>query len=226
MKNIKILIVEDEVIVSMDIKKTVEKLGYYVSDVVHNYTDAIQSIKTTESNMILMDINLKNSKDGIQTVIDIQKIKKIPVIYLTAYSDNKTIQRAVETNPVGYLQKPFKREDLNSTIVLGLYKSNANTKVSIDKTLKDIGHNYYYCQKYENLYYKDQLVKISVKEKILLKILIQAEGKLVAFKELEYSIWDGPVSESSLRTLVYRLRHKLEHKVIETIPSFGVRLKS
>ncbi len=69
-----------------------------------------------------MDINLKNSKDGIETAKEIQKIENIPIIYLTAYSDENTIERAIKTNPISYLLKPFKREELKSTILLGLYK--------------------------------------------------------------------------------------------------------
>ena len=77
----KILIVEDESIVALDIKSAVLRLGFQVSDTVTNYFDAITSVKANEPDIVLMDINLKNSKDGIETATDIKRIKNIPIVY-------------------------------------------------------------------------------------------------------------------------------------------------
>jgi len=88
-----------------------------------------------------------------------------------------------------------------------------------------LGFGYYYDLKKENLYFKKLPIKLSVKEKLLLTTLAKADGQLVSLEKLEYILWQGnPVSESSLRTTVYRLRNKLEHKIIETVPSFGIKL--
>ncbi len=172
-----------------------------------------------------MDINLGNSKDGIETVKDIQKIENIPIIYLTAYSDENTIKRAIETNPISYLLKPFKREELKTAILLGLFKLHKSNQVNIDNKCKSIGFNYYYDVENEILYYKTIPVKLSINEKRLLTILVEAKGAIVSFRELEYLIWpDAPVSDSALRTLIYRLRVKLEYKIIESIPSLGCKL--
>lgn len=118
----KVLIVEDEIIVAIDIKNTLKKIGLEVIDFVTNYDDALLSVKINSPDLILMDINLKNSKDGIETAIAIQKIKDIPLIYLTAFSDDVTINRAIETNPMHYMLKPFKTEELKSTIRLSIFK--------------------------------------------------------------------------------------------------------
>lgn len=144
------MIVEDEAIVSMEIKRVIERIGYEVSAVVTNYKDAIQSVKRNKPDLILMDINLNSYKDGIETVQEIKMTHDIPVIYLTADSDSKTIERAIQTDPVGYLQKPFKREDLNSTIALGLYKNKVDKNhIVVDNRLTDIGAGYYYDVEYE-----------------------------------------------------------------------------
>lgn len=222
---IKILVVEDETIVSLDIKKALEQLNFKVTNCVTNEKDTLASIKKEIPDIILMDIYLENSKDGILIVEKIQKIKNIPIIYLTAYSDENTINRALETNPVGYLLKPFKREELKSTILLAFYKINKSNITNINNNCKVLGFNYYYDLKNQILFYKNIPIKLSLKEKYLLTILVEAKGSIVSFMEIEYLIWpDGTVSNSALRTLIYRLRSKLEYKLIETIPSIGCKL--
>ncbi len=221
----KILIVEDETIVALDIKSAVKKLGFDVTATVTNYDDAINSFKNNEPDIILMDINLKDSKDGVKTAHDIQKIKNTPIIYLTAYTDDNIINRAIETNPVGYLTKPFKREELKSTIRLGLYKINKSNQPIIGKYCQCLGFNYYYDIKHENLFFQNKPIKLSIREKTLLTILVEAKGAIVPFSILEYNIWPNePMSQSALRTLIYRLRAKLEYKLIETTTSFGCKL--
>ncbi len=221
----KILIIEDETIVALDIKSALEKLGFEVTDSATNYDEALNSVKNCKPDILLTDINLVGSKDGIETVKEIQKIANIPIIYLTAFSDNKTISRAVETNPIGYLLKPFKREELKSTIFLGLYKMNQFSKIEIDKEAISLGFDYYFDLKNEILFYKNMLISLSKKERMLLSILVEANGNIVPFRQLESLIWfDNFISDSTLRTLVYRLRAKLEYKLIETIPTLGCRL--
>ncbi|WP_072682701.1 response regulator [Arcobacter sp. LA11] len=225
MKKNKILVVEDESIVALDIKKALINLDYEVTGCVKNFDETISSIIKNKPDIILMDINLKNSKDGIETVKEIQKIENIPVIYLTAYSDEETITRAIETNPISYLLKPFNRDELKSTILLGLYKINMSNNINTKTKCTYLGFNYYYNLEDEILFFNNIPIKISINEKRLLTILVEAKGAIVSFRELEYYIWpDVAVTNSALRTLLYRLRGKLEYKIIETIPSMGCKL--
>jgi len=227
MTNEKVLIVEDEVIVALDIKKTLQIFGYEVSECVTNFDSALKSIKDNVPSLILMDINLKNSKNGIETVREIQKIKNIPVIYITAYSDEETIKNAAKTNPLGYLLKPFKREELKTIMYLAFHKINSSVKHFDNKGFNHIGLNYYYSVKDQLLYYENIPLKLSLKEKELLTILIEAKGRIVSFTELEYLLWpDYSVSDSTLRTLLYRLRSKLEYKLIDTIPYTGCKINT
>lgn len=224
MENNKVLIVEDETIVALDIKSAIKKIGFQVTGTVTNYDDALNSVKNNAPDIIMMDINLKNSKDGIQTAKDIQKLKNVPIIFLTAYSDDETIKRAVETNPVGYLIKPFKREELKSTLLLALHKVKPK-KTPVNSELKYLGERFYYDEKNGNLYCEDMPMKLSSNEKKLLELLYNAKNSIVSLEDIEYNIWPAEtVSQSSVRTLIYRLRTKLDHKLIETIPSFGCKL--
>ncbi len=225
MAKIKILIVEDETIVAFDIEGVLESLGYEVTDAVVNYDEALKSVNNKEPDIILMDINLENSKDGIQIAEAINQIKAIPIIYLTAYSDDATIQRAAQTNPVGYLTKPFKKDDIKSTIILGLHKIKQIQNSQLTQSYLAIGENYRYDIKNSSLYYDNIPIKLSTKERLLLNILVEAKGNIVTFETLEHQIWsDKTVASGTFRVLVYRLRSKLDHKYIETIPNFGCRL--
>lgn len=105
----RILVVEDELIVAMNIESKLQELGYEVIDVVDNGKDAIDRALETKPDLILMDIVLKGEMDGIEVVRRINSTMDVPVIYLTAYSDDEVIQRAKRTEPYGYILKPFKR---------------------------------------------------------------------------------------------------------------------
>lgn len=225
MQKVKILIVEDEPIVALDIKNTLIKLGQTVTDTVTNYDDTLLSVKENEPDIIFMDIHLENSINGIEIVEKIKKTKDIPVVYLTAFSDDNTMQKAIATNPVSYILKPFKRDELKSSIMLSIYKINNLNKVVLDNKYTSIGFDYYYDLKNDNLFYKDQPIQISINEKKFLRLLIAANGQIVPFRTIEEYIWQNTnMSSSAFRTLVYRLRSKLNFKLIETVPSFGYKL--
>jgi len=221
----KVLIVEDEVIIALDIKKILLNLGLEVLEIVTNYDETLNSVKHYHPDLIMMDINLKNSKDGIETATAIQKIKNIPILYLTAFSDEETINRAILTNPIQYMIKPFKTDELKSTIRLCLYKISKQEKLIVGSNLTHIGNGYFYDTYHQSLFYENIPMKLGLKEKKLLTILLESRGNIVSFEQLMYEIWsENAVSDSTLRTLIYRLRTKLEYKLIETIPSFGCKL--
>ena len=223
--DIKILIVEDEVIVAMDIQSVLEGIGYNVVDIATHDKEVFKSIEHYSPHIILMDINLgKGSKNGIEIASEVKKRYSIPFIFLTAFIDDKTISKAVRTDPVGYLTKPFKRDELKSTITLAIYKIN-HLKTEVKNSFIDIGHNYFYDENSLNLYFKNKEVVLSQKEKQLFNILFKQRGRVVPFDTIEHAIWkEDSISDSTLRTLVYRLRGKLEYKIIETITQQGCRL--
>ncbi len=118
----KILIVEDESIVALDIQDSLTHAGYEVVDRVGTGKEALERIEKYRPDLVLMDIKLKGPLNGIQTAQRIRKEHNIPVVYLTAYADFATIEKAKLTEPFGYLLKPFEEKDLITTIELALYK--------------------------------------------------------------------------------------------------------
>lgn len=126
----RILVVEDEAIVAMGIKQKLEDLGHQVVDIVFTGEDAVNAALGKKPDLILMDIVLKGAMDGIEAAGKIRKQIDIPVIYLTAYSDEEVLERARITEPYGYIIKPFKKSELNANIEMALYKHSEDVKKS------------------------------------------------------------------------------------------------
>ncbi len=227
MNKIKILIVEDNMITAMDIKQAIFQLNFKVTAIVTSVNDVFISIKENEPNIILMDISLNDKIDGIDVVKKIYENKYIPVIYLTGSDDDETIQRAVQTNPVGYLLKPFNRGELKSTILLGVYKYKNLQDYVGNEHHKHLGFNYYYDFNEQKLYYHDKFIKLGINEIKLLELLIQSKGKDVSFRMIEYEIWgDVVITKNAIRILAYRLKIKLDGKFIESVPYYGYKIIS
>ena len=119
-KSIKILIVEDEMIIAANIATQLKSLGYLVSGIVSRGKDALKHIEEYQPDLVLYDIQLKGEMDGIETAILMQKDYNIPIIYLTANVDDHHFDRAKATNPAAFLSKPFKKLDLQHAIELTL----------------------------------------------------------------------------------------------------------
>lgn len=129
MSQARILIVEDELIIAMDIKTILQKLGYNACGVVNSGEDAIKEAVKLQPDLILMDIILNGSIDGIEAARNIYSLLKIPIIYMTANADKKTIERARDTAPFGYILKPFNENDLHSNIESALYKNSMEKRL-------------------------------------------------------------------------------------------------
>ncbi len=132
MTNEKIMIVEDEKIVALDIKCSLEHFGYSVPCMAASGEDAIEFVDRFNPDLILMDIVLKGKIDGIDAAKAIRKNSDVPVIYLTAYSDERTLQRAKLTEPFGHILKPFDERELRTNIEIALYKKEKEKEKLFD----------------------------------------------------------------------------------------------
>jgi CheY-like chemotaxis protein len=118
----KILVVEDEAIVAMDISQRLTRLGYEVVATTRTGEEAIQWTSETRPNLVLMDILLAGKMDGVDAAREIMTRFKIPVVYVTSYSDATTVFRAKLTEPFGYVLKPIEEGELKSVIDIRLYR--------------------------------------------------------------------------------------------------------
>jgi two-component system cell cycle sensor histidine kinase/response regulator CckA len=119
----RILVVEDETIVAMDIAQGLRQLGYGVVGTAGTGEEALELAKRGVPDLVLMDINLRGSMDGIETAKALQLRRAVPVLFLTAHADAATVQRAKEASPYGYLVKPYDQRDLHRSIELALSKA-------------------------------------------------------------------------------------------------------
>ncbi len=115
---IKFLVVEDEFTIALDIEQRLIKLGFESLGIARSYNEALPVLLETNPDIVLLDINLGSGKSGIDLGKLITERFKIPIVFLTAYSDEKTFAKAEEAKPMGYIIKPFNDNDIKRTIII------------------------------------------------------------------------------------------------------------
>ncbi|KKL80445.1 hypothetical protein LCGC14_2004690 [marine sediment metagenome] len=125
----RVLIVEDENIVAADIRDRLEHLGYDVVAHVTTGEGAVEKAGELHPDLVLMDIKLKGDMDGVEAAALISQERSIPVVYMTAYADETTLNRAKITDPFGYILKPFDERELHSTIEMATYRHKMERRV-------------------------------------------------------------------------------------------------
>jgi signal transduction histidine kinase/CheY-like chemotaxis protein len=118
----RVLVVEDENIVAMDLRASLERLGYEVTDTAGSAADALDSAEANRPDLVLMDIRIRGDMDGTEAAEQMRRRFNLPVVYLTAYSDDATLQRAQVTEPFGYLLKPFDERELQIVVQMALFR--------------------------------------------------------------------------------------------------------
>lgn len=126
----KILLVEDEAIIAMDLEQRLSFLGYEVTGCATRGDQALKMAESNPPDLALMDIHLQGEKDGIETAAAMRSRYSVPVVFLTAYSDDDTLRRAVAERPMAYLVKPFADREVHAAIELALCRERADREVS------------------------------------------------------------------------------------------------
>ncbi len=191
----KVLIVEDEVIIAIDLKNKLETLGYTVLDIVYNSDKLTDRISSLHPDLLLLDINIMGSRNGIEMAHIINKEFQIPFIYVTSYTDKQTLSEVKETNPIGYVIKPFTMEDIRVELELALFRySNRkapifpdlemiNKKIKISKRefeiISDIRDGLKNDQIAEKLFISENTVKSHIK-RIYQKCEVHSKVELIS----------------------------------------------
>ena len=144
MPDARILIVEDEAIEAMDIQQRLVGLGYPLPDIAYNGEEGVRKVEKTQPDLVLMDIMMPGKMDGVAAAEQIRSRFDIPIIFLTAYSDENTLRRAKITAPYGYIVKPFQERELHITVDMALYRHKLERELRERKkwlatTLRSIG---------------------------------------------------------------------------------------
>ncbi|MEN4044756.1 MULTISPECIES: response regulator transcription factor [Sulfurimonas] len=245
MEKQKVIIVEDDEITSLNLNMSLQKHGYSVVAMCDNAPMAKSKIATHNPDVIIIDISLQESNDGIELAKTIKEKYDIPFIYLTSYSDDDIIAQAKLTEPYGYIVKPFDPGSLHATIQMALFKyqqenerkENINSlkvdKLNLEKLLyskrsqdKPIvpfgGGDYHLDISICETFYKGKKIKLTKKENAFLRLLVAQLGLVVSFEQAMNYVWDEHgATENSVRTLVWRLRNKLETDIIKNASGIG-----
>jgi len=138
MSKVKILVVEDEIVIADNICDSLDELGYEVFEPAINYTEAVEALENELPDIAMLDIQLAGSKDGIDLAWHIKENYNIPFIFLTSNADPRTVERAKKLTPPAYLIKPFVKDDLYTSIELALYNHYGDSISRIDSEAPQI----------------------------------------------------------------------------------------
>lgn len=222
----RIIVVEDNLDTQQILKEIFIELNILEIDYFRIGEEVLQNFKSQKYELILMDIELKGQMDGIQLSKRLIQKSNIPIIFMSAYSDTEIFSELLEVAPYGFLEKPFTIAGLQRTLSLAYrrYLSEKN-RFPIENTSIDINSIYTYSKIDKHLYKNGEKVKLNIKEYKLLEILVQHIDKVVTFDNLVHHIWGiEPLSNSSLRTLVYSLKRKLPKLPIVSYSKLGYSL--
>lgn len=220
MKNFNILIIEDESLIALRIKRFLENHGYKVVGIAKDSTTAIEHIHNHNVNLIIADITISGELNGIETVELVQKSFDIPVIFLTSHQEDKFLKQAAKVNYKGFIVKPFIEEELIREVKLVFYHYDND-----NSTLVLLPFNYVYNIQ-SQVIQKDSVDIILAKyEKFFLHTLILNRNQIVSNEQIDLLLWhDKPVEDTNRRQLLFRLRKKLPELNIETIKGQGYKL--
>ena len=244
MNKIDIVIVEDDEITALNLSMSLQKHNYNVVATCNNIQDAKNKISTTKPNLIIIDISLQDTSDGILLAQYIREKHNIPFIFLTSHSDDEIISQAKQTEPYGYIVKPFDPNSLHATIQMAIFKFDVENsrkndisslkvdKVNLEKLLYSrrstdepvvpFGKDYHLDVSVCETFYKGEKIKLTKKENAFLRLLVAQLGQVVSFEQATNYVWDEHgATENSVRTLVWRLRNKLETDIIKNASGIG-----
>ena len=220
----KVMVVEDESIVAMELSSYVDELGYEVVGRASNGDDAYALASEKMPDVILMDVHLKGDEDGIALASRVQFLKKIAIIYITAFNDDSSLERAIDTNPAAYLTKPFNRKELSASLKIATRRFRRQEDSEIAGALK-IDNEFSFDSENQQLLCCGEYVHLTRKELELLILLLGARQQIVDTYTIENRLWpEKAPNENTRRSLLARLRGKLKHQFIETVPGQGYRM--
>lgn len=216
----RIMIVEDEVITQRYLKNIFDQYEIDTTACFDNAKDALSAMKTNTYDMILMDINIKGSVDGIQLAREILRSHTLPIVFITAHSDNETFQEVLDLSPYGFISKPFSGKDVEVAVQLAYrrfisYAKSHHEEQKAPATQQImLTPEYMYATSEGKLYHNNVLVKLNMKQNKLLQVLSRNINHVVTYDRITDEIWgDEFISDSALRTLVYTVR-----KVLPDLP--------
>jgi len=225
---IKILIVDDEPIITLFLHDAILEEGFTNIVVCYDGDSAIKSIKENKPNIIFMDININGPVDGISLVKKYVKYDESVVFYISAYSDPDTIHEALESNPYNYLVKPISENDIKISLGVAcnrLCKQQHETYSEKENTVIYLSKSIYYDKMLDKIFDNGSEIMLSKIEDKTLRYLIENHDMNVTCDMFRENVWQRDVANTTIRDVVSRLRKKFPQLHIETVFGSGYILK-
>ena len=222
MKDLNVLIVEDEIVIYMHIMKTLQKLGFQNIKIVKSAKEAFEIMEKLHIDLVFSDIKIDGDTDGIELSKTLQKLYNTPIIFITAYKDEETLIRASEVDFVGYLLKPYRHDELEALIKIAISKYRL-------KSTNDFIYlnDYQYNKDTKELYYQEKSIHLTKKETLFIALMFTNLDILIDYETLDKSVWfEEYVSDNTRRTFIYRLKQKLPSLNLQIEKNLGIGLFS
>lgn len=221
-----ILVVEDEAITAEEIVSSLNEFGYENTHDLQSGEKAIEYVKENSIDLILMDVDLKKGINGIETIKRIKEfLPDISVIYITAFSDDDTIDTAVKTDPISYLIKPFKPYELKAAVKIAKNK-NIPAKNKGESFIHFFNNRFSFNIQTKELFHNGVEIKLRPKEVKLLELILENKDKgFIRNDQILYTVWDiPPKSDKTKRTLISSLNNKFNFKILKGNYGEGYRI--
>ena len=212
-----IVVVEDDALIALFIKESVEELGHCVVGLFDEAAAVIAFVKETKPDLVLMDIEIKGSVDGIACAAALQNRYGVPSIFVTSHKESAVINDAMDVAPLGFLIKPIEESDLEAGLALA-----ARALRHVKPLQKNVVGAYEFSFEYNTLKKDDVVVKLGKNELKLVAILFKNLNNTVSAEEIMRHIWGSILeSDESLRQLIYRTRKKVPGLEINSSSKIG-----
>jgi len=217
-KRLNVLIVDDEPLITIFIKRIVLEMGENLLGICYDSTSAIETIQTTQPDIIFMDINIKGPLDGISVIKKTAAYTNAAIVYVSAYTDSAILEEALATHPANYLIKPIKEEDI--IIAMKLAKGNSHNTVSISSERLQLSQHLYYDFSVKELFMDGVPPSLTSIEKKLVDLFVRNININMSIDDIKDTVWkDKEISNTTLRDSISRLRKKLPQFNLKT--NFG-----
>lgn len=217
---VNVLIIEDDPYIASDIKMLVDEMEGFSGFIASDMPNALNIAEKNSIQIALCDIQIKGLVDGIDTAHMLQSLYRCKVIFLTSYSDEKTLEKVAKVDSSGYILKPFREEELVTSLKLCALKS------SLSIIGYQISDEYRFDRRKQQLFRHNEIVSLTPKEQQLFFLLLNTRGKIVPLSYVDEIIWhDGAVSDATRRQLFHRLKSKLPGLSFTGVKNIGYRME-
>ncbi len=227
MDNIKVIIVEDELIAAEYLKEIVEQQGAEVIDIVDTGKEAIKVCIEKKPDIIFMDIMLKDSISGAEAALAISQEISTKIIFLTAYTDQEMVDYAVKANAAGYLTKPYNEGEIIATMRLCSIKHDRHIKNTEQRPEKiNLINGYVYLTKEQRVLKNGREVMLGKKAIKLIDLLCTQPNISISNEQISMHVYEELVNDRTLRSLMFRIRSSTDEELIKNVSGTGYMIQT